>query len=239
MAATEEHIGLELALAIRAGDLRQISELLEAHQGLAAQPIAALGSRTPLMVVADWPGYFPNGAQVVQLLVAAGADPNATAKGSEEPDEGPLHWAASSDDVDVAEALLDAGADIEAPRLLDRRRRAAGKRRGIRMLARRAAAAGARRPRPAFLASRRPRSAAAGRGVPRRIPLARPAQRSITHSGRHVTAASGAWPSCCSSRGADINWVPDYAEETPLQIAGSADTCRGILSDWLREQGAT
>ena len=31
------------------------------------------------------------------------------------PSETPLHWAASSDDVDVAAALIDGGADIEAP----------------------------------------------------------------------------------------------------------------------------
>ena len=30
-------------------------------------------------------------------------------------EETPLHWAASSDDVAVLDALLDAGADIEAP----------------------------------------------------------------------------------------------------------------------------
>ena len=79
MTAPAEHVGLELALAIRAGDLRQISDLLDAHPGLAAKPIGALRSRTPLMVVADWPGYYPNGPQMVRLLVAAGADPNATA----------------------------------------------------------------------------------------------------------------------------------------------------------------
>jgi hypothetical protein len=36
------------------------------------------GLRTPLHVVTDWPGYYPNGPEVVRLLIAAGADPNAT-----------------------------------------------------------------------------------------------------------------------------------------------------------------
>ena len=70
-------------------------------------------SRTLLHVVTDWPGHFPYGAATVAALVEAGADVNARFLGPHE--ETPLHWAASSDDVDVLDALLDAGADIEAP----------------------------------------------------------------------------------------------------------------------------
>jgi len=44
--------------------------------------------------------------------VSAGADPDARFAGPHE--ETPLHWAASNDDVAVLDALLDAGADIEA-----------------------------------------------------------------------------------------------------------------------------
>ena len=234
MAAAAEHVGLELALAIRAGDLRQISELLDAHPGVAAVPIAVLRSRTPLMVVADWPGYYPNGPQVVRLLVAAGADPNATA-GRKERDEAPLHWAASSDDVDVAEALIDAGADIEAPgssiaggASLEN---AVGY--GCWHVARLLLTRGARVPH--FWQ-------AAALGLTQRVEeflAAAPAAEEINHA---------FWQACHGGQrrmaglllahGADINWIPDYAEETPLQIAGSTDTCRGILSDWLREQGA-
>jgi ankyrin repeat protein len=65
-----------------------------------------------LHVVADWPGHFPNGAAVVDVLVGAGADVNARFKRKHA--ETPLHFAASSDDVNVLDALLDRGADIEA-----------------------------------------------------------------------------------------------------------------------------
>ena len=34
--------------------------------------------------------------------------------------------------------------------------------------------------------------------------------------------------------GADIDGHPDYADQTPIAVAGSADTRRGILVDWLR-----
>jgi ankyrin repeat protein len=48
-----------------------------------------------------------------ERLIVAGAEVNARFTGPHT--ETPLHWAASSDDVTVLDALLDAGADIEAP----------------------------------------------------------------------------------------------------------------------------
>jgi uncharacterized protein len=65
-----------------------------------------------LHVVTDWPGHFPNSMAMIAVLVEAGADPNARFGGAHT--ETPLHWAASSDDVEVIDALLEQGADIEA-----------------------------------------------------------------------------------------------------------------------------
>ena len=64
-------------------------------------------SRTLLRVVTDWAGHYPNGAASVAALVAAGADVNACFVG--EHAETPLHWAASTDDVEVLDALLMSG----------------------------------------------------------------------------------------------------------------------------------
>src|SRR3954453_13929517 len=106
---------VRLTQAIRSGALDELARLLEQQPELAKARIAGRrgGWRTPLHVAADWPGYFPNGPAGVRLLVEAGAGPGAP--GAEGPSETPLHWAASSDDVDVAAALIDGGADIEAP----------------------------------------------------------------------------------------------------------------------------
>ena len=105
-----------LAVA-QGGDLDRLGRLLAEHPGLAT---ARLGdgrpggmTRTLLHVATDWPGHFPDGPATVALLVEAGADVNARFGGGRH-DETPLHWAASSDDVEVLEALLDLGADIEA-----------------------------------------------------------------------------------------------------------------------------
>jgi uncharacterized protein len=102
--------------AIQGSDVSGPERLLEGHPGLAT---ARLGDDDPnsmswslLHVATDWPGHFPNGPAVVATLVAAGADVNARFRGPHA--ETPLHWAASSDDMAVLDALLDAGADIEA-----------------------------------------------------------------------------------------------------------------------------
>jgi ankyrin repeat protein len=103
-------LAIAAAEAIRSGDIEALKRLLTENPGLA---IARIGPRTLLHVAADWPGHFPNGASTVAALVANGADVNAQFIGAHT--ETPLHWAASSDDVAVLDALLEAGADIEAP----------------------------------------------------------------------------------------------------------------------------
>src|SRR5258708_15438061 len=110
---TDESEASALVAAIRAGDAAAVQKLLDEKGGLASSSVGGkAGSRTPLQIVTDWPGFCPNGPLVVRMLIAAGADPNARdpGKGSETP----LHWAASSDDVEVASALIEGGADIEA-----------------------------------------------------------------------------------------------------------------------------
>lgn len=107
------------AAAVRAGDVAGLQELVTTYPELATARIGpdapGEASRTLLHVVADWPGHFPNGAASVRVLVAAGADVDARTRPAGSNRETPLHWAASSDDVEVLDALLDAGADIEAP----------------------------------------------------------------------------------------------------------------------------
>jgi len=117
--AVEIHSGDLLAVAIvsaiRQGNVDAVGTLLAQHTELARARIRdpGGGTSTLLHVVTDWPGYFPGGPQIVRLLIDAGADPNAAVTGSWHA-ETPLHWAASSDDSDVAAALIDGGADIEA-----------------------------------------------------------------------------------------------------------------------------
>ena len=114
---TDHPLAVAVVTCIHRGDVVELERLLVAHPELST---ARLGdaegcgmSRTLLHVVADWPGHFPNGGAIVKLLARAGADVDARFNGPHE--ETPLHWAASCNDVAVLDALLDAGADIEAP----------------------------------------------------------------------------------------------------------------------------
>src|SRR6266481_6419917 len=113
--SSDDAVAIALVQAIRGGDIDALRRLLDEHPELASARLrSGKGTtRTPLHVASDWPGYFLNGPAVVHLLISAGADPNAPVAGGSHA-ETPLHWAASSDDVDVASALIDSGANIEA-----------------------------------------------------------------------------------------------------------------------------
>ena len=117
--AAKDPRSVMLITAIRGGDVSTLERLLDEDQTLVNARIVDEHhfGRTLLHVVTEWPGHWPEGARTVELLARRGADVNARAGDPErhEVREAPLHWAASSDDVAVLEALLDAGADIEVP----------------------------------------------------------------------------------------------------------------------------
>ena len=54
---------VELVLAVHGGDIDAIRRLLAEDPSLARAGLVDRkgGLRTPLHLVADWPGYFPNG----------------------------------------------------------------------------------------------------------------------------------------------------------------------------------
>lgn len=113
----DDPVAIAATEAVQCGDLAALRALLDDHPWLA---VARIGvecpdgmSRTLLHAATDWPGHFPHVAATIGLLVARGAEVDARFRGPHE--ETPLHWAASSDDVSALDALLDAGADIDAP----------------------------------------------------------------------------------------------------------------------------
>jgi uncharacterized protein len=112
----DDPLAVAVCAAIRSGDVDRLQGLLAETPQLAAARVRAGGGcrdeRMLLHVATDWPGHYPNVVATVVALIAAGADINARFVGRHS--ETPLHWAASSDDVDALDALLDAGADIEA-----------------------------------------------------------------------------------------------------------------------------
>jgi len=225
----------DVIAAIPAGDLSTLQRLLADNPGLAASRLGGVAKgRTPLHVVADWPGYFPNGPQIVRMLIAAGADPNAR-----DPDkpgsETPLHWAASSDDVDVARALIDGGADLETPdgsigTPLDN---AIGY--ACWHVARLLVQRGAKVDKLWH---------AAALGMLDRLEelLAGPSctePEAVSQAFWHACAAGQRRAAeLLLNRGADLNWVPDYAKGTPLDAAGGLGTRQNNVIGWLRDQGA-
>jgi ankyrin repeat protein len=215
--------------AIRAGDLAALQRLLGDNPGLAASRLKIAKGRTPLHVVTDWPGYFPNGPRIARLLIDAGADVNDRGADSEY-GETPLHWAASSDDVDVAAVLIDGGADIEMPNgsigtPLDN---AIGY--ACWHVARLLVASGAKVDALWH---------AAALGMLDRLDELL-ADDSLATSEKINQAF---WHACAGGqrraaellldRGAEMSWVPDYAEGTALDAARRGGTRQNNIIEWL------
>ena len=101
--------------AVEQSDVERLEALIEIHPDL-PNLRSEDNDRTLLHTIADYPGHKPKGIEMARVLIAAGADVNARFQHGQirAVRETPLHWAASNDDVDLAELLLDAGADIDA-----------------------------------------------------------------------------------------------------------------------------
>jgi ankyrin repeat protein len=220
--------------AIRTGDLPGLQRLLSETPGLAASRLEIAKGRTPLHVVSDWPGYFPNGPRIAKALIEAGAVIDARST-DDEHGETPLHWTASSDDADVARVLVEAGADIEIPdgsigTPLDN---AIGYScwHVARLLVRSGAKVDAL-------------WHAAALGM-----LDRLEELLADHSsGTSEKINQAFWHACAGGqrraaellldRGSEVNWVPDYADGTPLDAARGRGTRQDNVIEWLEARGA-
>jgi uncharacterized protein len=228
-----EPLAVEVTAAVQRGDAGRLRALLARHPGLATTRIVKegeqAGERTLLHLFADWPGHRRNPQEIVSVLVGAGADVGARPDDSETP----LHWAASNDDVELVDALLDAGADVNAPGSIIG---------GLGPVADAAVFGG-------YRAGRR----LVERGAPTNLYQA--SALGLTDRVRELLTAdpgpdaelvtTSFWAACCAGQqaiaallleaGADINWV-GWDHKTPLDAATSVGA--DALADWLRERGA-
>jgi uncharacterized protein len=217
--------------AIRSGNVEQLAALLASHPNLATVRIGdTRQSRALLHIATDWPGHFPNVGAVIEKLIAAGADVNTPFIGAHR--ETPLHWAASSDDTEALDALLDAGADIEATgSVLGGGTALAdavgfGQWRAARRLVERGATTRL--------------FDAAALGLMDRVQVH---FRGDEPSREELDGAL--WNACHGDqqpvaeyllgRGADVNWI-GWGNQTPLDVAVQSEA--GTLSEWLRHKGA-
>jgi hypothetical protein len=241
--------------AVRSGDVEGLAQLLRDEPRASTLMLQRRprqdqpGLAYPLVAATtDWPGHFPRVVDSIRVLVAAGADVRVPCEGRHR--ETALHWAASSDDVDALDALLDAGADIEASgaviaggTALDdavafAQWRAARRlvERGAQMAVWHAAALGRVDLLAGYFAAGEP-TAQHPWGASASTPRSRPSPAvhiafwCACHAGQRAAAE---W---LLARGADASWVAPWDGLTPLDTARRGGHLE--LASWLESIGAT
>lgn len=215
-----------LTTAIHTGDTDGLRQLLRDHPDLAT---ARIGGRSTLHIATDWPGNFPNVANTIAVLVDGGAEVNARFRGSHS--ETPLHWAASSDDVEALDALLDAGADINADGAV-----IAG---GTPLADARAFAQWRTARRLVERGATTTLTDAATLGLLDRVKTHFPGATSEEVNVAFWGACHGGQQQCAEfllGQGAQLDWLPPWEPMTPLDAAQRSEATEVVL--WLREQGA-
>jgi ankyrin repeat protein len=234
---TRDPLAVAVVDAIHLGDVASLRRLLHDHPELGRARLGdVVQSRTLLHVVTDWPGHFPNGAEVIVVLTRAGAEVNAPFHGQHA--ETALHWAASSDDVEVLDALLDAGADLEA---------GGGVVAGGTPLA--DATAFAQWETARRLAERGAKVTAFDAAALGYLDMVKELfPHYVDHDERELGNAM--WAACHGgqkavavyllARGADVNWIPAWERLTPLDAAARSRPShqnKDVLK-WLHSKGA-
>jgi uncharacterized protein len=242
-------LALAAIAAVQGDDVAAVERMLADHPELATPRVedehAAQGplSFTLLHKAVDAPGHRPAGPAVIAALLAAGADVDARYAGPHP--ETPQHWAASNDDVPALDALIDAGADLEADGAvvaggapLDDAV-AFGQWRTARRLAERGASTALWHAAALGLMDR-----VTGHLAGDRLAVAHAWGPGSTEPPGDITVAF--WIACAAgqreaaellaSHGADIDWVSPWDGLTPLDVAENGGATG--LAVWLRAQGA-
>ncbi|MGI8713268.1 MAG: ankyrin repeat domain-containing protein [Solirubrobacteraceae bacterium] len=236
--AEDDPLARAASEALTSGDAESVKALLAEHPELAAARVVSVGDRagerTLLHVFADFPGNRPHPREIVAALQQAGVDVNAPFVGAHA--ETALHWAASNDDVALIDALIDAGADLEAggavvgggTPLADAT--AFGQWQAADHLLARGAEANLFQAAALGLNDRLSDALAAGSSPGTALDSDEITQAfwGACHGGRQSTASQ------LLSRGAELNWI-GYDDLTAVDAAERSGANR--LATWLRKRG--
>ena len=224
---------VDLVAAIHSGDIDAVQRIVSGTPELVRAPLGGrFKTRTALHVVADWPGYFPNGPEIVRSSSLRAPTPT-TATPSRVPRRRCTGRPAATTPTSPPRS------STAAPTSKSRTDRSA---RLSTMPSDTAAGMS-----PASWSPAAPGSTSCG--MPARSACSTASRSCSTPRTRRTEEVSQAfWHACAGGQrraaerllaaGADLNWEPDYAVGTPLDTAAGLGTRQENVIGWLRDRGA-